>query len=103
MNWLADALYYSGEYSEALTLPERVLSRPVLSTFTEGWTHHVMALALDGLGREEEARAHIGLAIKVAPGISTLKFKRTESDRYLDQEYAQELMDTWRRLGMPEE
>ena len=99
---LADAYVYSGKYGEAVAEYERELDRPPSSTFYEWWARLNLALALDALGREDEARAQLALAVEVSPGLSTITARRADLLRFEDQNHSEDRRATFRRLGMPE-
>ena len=100
---LAGALNYSGKFEEAVAEYERELARPPSSTFHEWWTRLDLSLALEALGRVDEARAQLALAIELNPDLSTIEARRIEYRLHEDQSYAEGLLATFRRLGMPEE
>ena len=102
--FLADALNYVGDFEEGAVLAEAALERPGLSISNQWWSRIILAVAYNGLGREEDARALISQMIELIPSISTIESRRGSlRPKYVDKHYIDARLETWRRLGMPEE
>jgi adenylate cyclase len=98
---LGEALAYSGLFEEAVVEFEKVLNGSP-STLNEAWASANLALALDALGREEEAREHIARAVELAPMLANLRAWNFLMLGIKDQGRIDEDIATLRRLGMPE-
>ncbi len=102
--FLADALNYVGDFEEGAVLAEAALERTGLSISNQWWSRIILAVAYNGLGREEDARALISQMIELIPSISTIESRRGSlRPKYVDKHYIDARLETWRRLGMPEE
>ena len=99
MLWLADSMIYAGNYEEALAIPGKILGQHEISAFNEWWARLVLARALNGLGRIESGREQMALAIELFPGRSTIVVRREAGRVFVDREYADELIETYRRWG----
>ena len=97
---LGDSYLIAGSPAEALTIFEAVLGRPPTSPGNEAWARLMKALALDALGREEEARDQIARSVEVYPA-RTISFMRL-SYQFDDPARFEPWAETWRRLGLPE-
>ena len=97
---LGDSYLIAGSPAEALTIFEAVLGRPPTSPGNEAWARLMKALALDALGREEEARDQIARSVEVYPA-RTISFMRL-SYPFDDPARFEPWAETWRRLGLPE-
>lgn len=90
----------AGQVDEALAAYQAELDKPPNSAGMEAGARIMMALALDTAGREQDARDQIILAMEVYSGwtiqslIPTLPFE--------DPTIMDTLVETWRRLGLPE-
>ena len=63
----------------------------------------MLVLALEALGREEDARARMAEVVELIPRVNMNYRTVTFLNRYADQERAQEVAAIYRHLGMPEE
>ena len=91
-----------GNLEQALEAYQTLLDMPPNSPFNEAWAHANLALVVDGLGDERAAQAHVQKAIQVFPMRSSLATIQTIYQSN-DPATFGAWMDTWRRLGMPEE
>ena len=82
-------------------MAEQILNQAAVRTEDDWVGHAINATALYLLGREDEAQAQMALALELQP--VTIEFMRHEFRDYIDQVYTEGLLETWRRLGMPEE
>ena len=60
---LAEALFFKKDYDDALEEANRGLALLAADPAAEAWLHYASALALEGLGRREEAREAIDKAV----------------------------------------
>ncbi|MBT4711262.1 MAG: tetratricopeptide repeat protein [Alphaproteobacteria bacterium] len=91
------------QYEEAVAAAEQVLDRPDVQPGNAWVARLVLATAFDRLGRGDDAQAQMELAMEAQPETSTIEFMRNEFRVHVDQDHTEGLLDTWRRLGMPED
>ena len=86
---------------EAVAVAEQILDHAAVRTDHDWLGHAIKATALYRLGRGDEAQAQMALALELEA--ETIEFMHHEFRDYKDQVYTEGLLETWRRLGMPEE
>ncbi|MDP9137240.1 MAG: hypothetical protein M3N38_03570, partial [Pseudomonadota bacterium] len=92
-NVLAFVLHDAGRYAEALDAYSRMTERP-------SFYHAYVAACHAGLGRMEEARTHVALALKARPDFSVAAYGGRLS--YKNEADLQRFLDSLRRAGLPE-
>jgi predicted Zn-dependent protease len=97
---LGQALMLQGQDEEALAELEAVLDDD-LSPFSEAWARRVMAIVLDALGRQDEARETVAKMVEVFPAW-TIAWDSGATRAFRDREMIAAQHDTLRRLGLPE-
>ena len=93
---------FSRQWEKAAVEYEKVLNK-IPATGVEWWARVHLAVALDGLGRENEAREQMALAIGINPFFINVAFWEATSVEWKPRERIEEWLATFRRLGMPEE
>ena len=100
LGFFGEAYLIAGDPEMADRVAREMLGHPPASPTNKHWAHRNRALALDALGRTDDARAEVALATEADPRFRLSNWKANRP--YGSATSTDVWVETLRRLGMPE-
>jgi len=102
LQWLGGAYRMVGRYEDALTVFNQLLDRSRKGEFPSLISHLYLADVYAELGREEEARNHAEVVLRIRPGFSLKKINKISTFKYKDPAHLERRLNALRKAGIPE-